>query len=102
MNPSKVLREKVKRLTDLPNIGKTVAADLMQIGITRPEQLIGEDPYDLYVRFCRAFGERQDPCMLDVLMSITDFMDGGAPRVWWDYTAERKRRYGEKIAVEPV
>jgi len=37
--------------------------------------------------------------MLDVLMSITDFMDGGAPRVWWDYTAERKRRYGDKIAV---
>lgn len=99
MNPSKVIREKVKKLTDLPNIGKTVAADLMQIGITRPEQLVREDPYDLYVRFCRAFGERQDPCMLDVLMSITDFMDGGEPRVWWDYTAERKRRYGNLITI---
>lgn len=100
MNPSKVIRAKVEKLTDLPNIGKTVAADLMQIGITRPEQLIGEDPYDLYVRFCRAFGEVQDPCALDVLMSIVDFMNGGEPRVWWEYTAERKRRYGTKIAID--
>lgn len=94
MNPSKVTRENVEKLTDLPNIGKTVAADLARIGIISPDQLKGEDPYALYVRFCEAFGERQDPCMLDVLMSITDFINGGEPRVWWDYTAERKARYG--------
>lgn len=100
MNPAKVVRENVRELTDLPNIGKTVANDFKKIGITRPEQLAGQDPYDLYVRFCRAFGERQDPCMLDVLMAVTDFLGGGEPKVWWDYTAERKRRYGSKIAVE--
>ncbi|MDO9209048.1 MAG: helix-hairpin-helix domain-containing protein [Sulfuricurvum sp.] len=99
MNPVKVIREKVSKLTDLPNIGKTVAADLKSIGIVTPEQLAGQDPYELYVRFCEAFGEVQDPCMLDVLMSITDFMDGGEPRVWWDYTAERKRRYASKIKI---
>lgn len=93
MNPTKVIREKVDKLTDLPNIGKTVAYDLTRIGITHPEQLKDQDPYALYVQLCEAFGEKQDPCMLDVLMSITDFMDGGEPRVWWDYTAERKRRY---------
>ncbi len=100
MHPNKVIREKVQKLTDLPNIGKTMAHDLMRIGIARPEQLVGEDPYDLYARFCHAFNERQDPCALDVLMSIVDFMNGGEPRVWWAYTAERKRLYGEKIAVE--
>ncbi|MCX6073126.1 MAG: TfoX/Sxy family DNA transformation protein [Campylobacterales bacterium] len=94
MNPTKVIREKVVKLTDLPNIGKTVAADLKSIGITQPDQLSGQNPYDLYVRLCEAFGEKQDPCMLDVLMSITDFMDGGEARVWWDYTPERKMRYG--------
>lgn len=99
MNPQKVVREKVERLSDLPNVGKTVAQDLQKIGITSPEQLRGEDPYDLYVRFCEAFGERQDPCMLDVLMSVTDFMNGGEPKVWWAYTRERKRRYGDKIAL---
>jgi len=99
MNPVKVIREKVSKLTDLPNIGKTVAHDLTLIGITQPDQLKGEDPYDLYVRFCTAFGEIQDPCMLDVLMSIIDFMDGGEPRVWWDYTPLRKVRYGDKIRL---
>jgi hypothetical protein len=99
MNPSKVVREKVEKLTDLPNIGKTVAHDLTLIGITRPDQLRGEDPYDLYIRFCEVFGERQDPCMLDVLMSITDFMGGGEARVWWDYTTERKIRYASKIKI---
>lgn len=94
MNPAKVIRENVIKLTDLPNIGKTVANDLKSIGITEPDQLKGQDAYDLYVRMCTAFGEKQDPCMLDVLMSITDFMDGGEARVWWDYTAERKRLYG--------
>ncbi|MCJ7764315.1 MAG: helix-hairpin-helix domain-containing protein [Thiovulaceae bacterium] len=34
MNPSNVIREKVSKLTDLPNIGKTIAADLRSIGIT--------------------------------------------------------------------
>ncbi|MBN2869432.1 MAG: helix-hairpin-helix domain-containing protein [Campylobacterales bacterium] len=100
MNPSKVIRENVTRLTDLPNIGKTVAGDLKSIGIISPEQLMGQDPYDLYVRFCKAFGEKQDPCMLDVLMSITDFMDGGEPKAWWKYTPERKQRYGSKIAID--
>lgn len=99
MNPSKVIREKVSKMTDLPNVGKTVARDLRSIGITRPEDLIDQDPYELYVQLCHAFGERKDPCLLDVLMSITDFMNGGEPRVWWDYTPERKKRYKDKIIV---
>ena len=39
-------------------------------------------------------GVRHDPCVLDVFMSITRFMDGEAPRAWWDYTPERKRMQG--------
>jgi hypothetical protein len=37
--------------------------------------------------------------MLDVLMSITDFMNGNEAKVWWAYTPERKERYGEKIRI---
>lgn len=102
MNPCKVKRESVVQLTDLPNIGKTLGHDLKSIGINHPDQLKGQDPYNLYVKLCKAFGERQDPCMLDVLMSITDFMNGRQPRVWWDYTDERKRVYGDKINIEKV
>gem|GEM_PF-4813959 len=34
-----------------------------------------------------------------VKMSISDFVDGREARVWWDYTSERKVRYGEKIRL---
>ena len=93
MNPSKVTRETTQKLTDLPNIGTSLAEDLQRIGIDQPDMLIGEDPFELYQRLCDATGTRQDPCVLDVFMSITDFMNGNEPRVWWEYTAWRKERY---------
>ena len=94
MNPAKVVRDKVALLTDLPNIGPSLAKDLRAIGIATPQELRGRDPWELYQALCEKRGSRQDPCVLDVFMAITDFMEGGEPRVWWDYTAERKRRYG--------
>ena len=94
MNPSKVVREKVAALTDLPNVGPSIAGELRSIGITSPEELRGREPWELYRALCDKRGARQDPCVLDVFMAITDFMNGGEPRVWWAYTAERKRRYG--------
>jgi|GEM_PF-5266496 len=33
MNPSKVQRDKLHQLTDLPNVGKAVADDLRKLGI---------------------------------------------------------------------
>jgi len=69
-----------------------MADALKQIGIDRPEALIGRDPLDLYQQLCIEQGERVDPCALDVMISITRFMAGEPPKVWWAYTAERKRR----------
>ena len=91
MHPAKVRRERLHRLTDLPNVGPSIAQDLKLIGIDTPDQLIGRDPLALYNSLCLKTGLRQDPCMLDVFIAITRFMDGEAPRVWWDYTEERKR-----------
>ncbi|MBU0632546.1 helix-hairpin-helix domain-containing protein [bacterium] len=93
MNPSKVIREKVVKLTDLPNIGVSMAKDLRFIGINTPDDIQGKDPFELYKALIVKSGKRQDPCVLDVFMSITDFMNGGEPKVWWDYTQERKKRY---------
>jgi hypothetical protein len=93
MNPKKAVREKTIKLTDLPNIGKSMAADLERIGIDIPEKLQDKDPYALYQKLCEVTGKQQDPCVLDIFISITDFMNGGEPKVWWDYTAERKEKY---------
>lgn len=94
MHPAKVQRERLNRLTDLPNVGPSIAQDLKLIGINTPAQLIGQNPIALYDSLCLKTGVRQDPCVLDVFIAITRFMNGEAPRAWWDYTAERKRMQG--------
>ncbi|HEY0720261.1 MAG TPA: helix-hairpin-helix domain-containing protein [Gammaproteobacteria bacterium] len=94
MNPAKVKRDHIRQLTDLPNIGPSMARDLELIGIHTPQQLVDKDPLQLYQRLCRKSGARQDPCVLDVFISVTRFMSGEEAKSWWSYTAERKRRYG--------
>ncbi len=32
-----------------------------------------------------------DPCVFDVFISITHFMNGEPPMNWWDFTDERKK-----------
>ena len=90
MNPAKVKRERLRTLTDLPNIGKACAEDLRRLGFTRPEELRAADPYALYEQLCIVRQQRIDPCMLDVFISITRFMAGEDAQPWWAYTAERK------------
>ncbi len=97
MNPAKVVRERVKALTDLPNIGRAMAEDLRLLGIDKPEQLKGRDPYVLYQELSLATGQRQDPCVLDTFISITRFMAGGEARPWWAYTAERKAAMQQRL-----
>ena len=94
MNPHKVERQRVKLLTDLPNVGPACAKDLQLLGIYSPFDLQGKDPLEMYQALCKKTGLRQDPCVLDVLISITRFIGGEPPQPWWSYTAERKKNYG--------
>lgn len=91
MNPAKVRRDRLARLEDLPNIGPAGARDLRRLGIARPADLVGQDAYELYERLSLLTGQRQDPCVLDVFLSVVRFMAGEPARPWWDYTAERQR-----------
>ncbi len=91
MNPAKVNRARLGKLTDLPNIGPACAKDLALLGIRDPVQLTGKSAYKLYDKLCEITGVRHDPCMLDTFISIVRFMDGEAARPWWDFTEERKR-----------
>ena len=86
----------VRRLEDIPNIGKAVADDLRRIGVATPVDLWGRDPYALYAGLNAATGMRHDPCVLDTFIAATRFMAGEAARPWWAYTAERKARLGQK------
>lgn len=95
MNPSKVDRANLRRLTDLPNVGKASAEDLRLLGILTPADLVGRDPYEMYETLCERTGLRHDPCVMDLFLSVTRFMAGEAPKPWWEYTEERKARAAE-------
>ena len=74
MSPDKVRRSKLNTLTDLPNVGKAVAEDLALLGITQPQDLAGQDAYEMYDRLCSLTATRHDPCMIDIFLSLVDFM----------------------------
>ncbi len=92
MNPAKVRRDRLNPLTDLPNIGPAIAADLRLIGIHEPAELVGCDPDPMYSDLTAVTGTPHGPCVLDVFLSITCFINGEEPNPWWEFTAERKRQ----------
>ncbi len=83
--------ETASKREDLPKIGKAIAADLRLVNIKHPQDLINKDPYQLYDDLCSITGKKHDPCVIDVFLSVVDFMEGGDAKPWWDYTAERKK-----------
>ncbi|MFQ6538755.1 MULTISPECIES: helix-hairpin-helix domain-containing protein [Aphanothece] len=95
MHPSRCRRDHLATLLDLPNVGPAVAHALAALGYQVPADLIGADPLALYHRLGRLRGCRQDPCVLDVFIGITRFLDGEPARPWWAYSAERRRRHPE-------
>ena len=83
-------RKIVSELQDLPNIGKAMARDLRLVNIQHPKDLIGKDGYQLYDELCKVTGKKHDPCVIDVFLSVVDFMNGGEAKPWWKFTGERK------------
>lgn len=84
-------RQDIARLEDIPNVGPAIAADLRQLGITVPADLLGLDPYGMYDDLCCITGQRHDPCLLDTFIAAVRFMAGEPKKPWWKYTTERKR-----------
>lgn len=77
-------------LQAIPNVGPSIAADLRRMGIDSPDQLKGQDGYELYRRLCAKDRTRHDPCVVDVMLAAVHFMDTGESKKWWEFTAQRK------------
>ncbi len=88
-------RSEIKKLTDIPNTGKIIAEKMKLLDIREPLDLVGKDPYILYDELCRIKNKKIDPCLLDVFISAVRFMEGGPPKKWWEFTAERKKSYSQ-------
>jgi len=89
-----MLRNDIKRFQDIPNVGEAIEKDLILLGFKEPIELTGKDPYQMYADFCALTDSRQDPCLIDVFISAVRYMEGGPAKKWWEFTAERKKKYG--------
>ncbi len=54
---------------------------------------------DMYDRMCALTATRQDPCVWDTFAAVVDYSKTGVRRPWWDFTAERKKRWKEQGRV---
>ena len=66
------------------------------LGITKPLELIGQDPYSMFKKLGTITGKNVDPCLADVFISAVKFMEGAPPQKWWYYTEERKKYFQKK------
>jgi hypothetical protein len=75
MTPS---RTDLAELEQVPNAGPSIAADLRLLGVAKPADLVGRDPYDTFIAAVR-------------------FMGGELAKPWWAYTAERNREFADRL-----
>lgn len=79
-------------LENLPNIGKSIAAELRNIGIMNPQQLATSDPLTTYLALGATMGKRHDPCVFYTLLAAEHFLHTGENLHWWTFTAQGKEQ----------
>ncbi len=79
-------------LEDLPNIGRSIAADLRSLGVMTPIELAARDPMELYQQLGGAMGKRHDPCVFYTLLAADHFLKTRETLPWWKFTDEGKAR----------
>ena len=82
---------KRNKLTIIPGVGKSIATDLYNIGITDISDLIGKDPQVLYDMSNKFAGCIQDKCLLYVFRCAVYFAETPTNRQdieklkWWNW-----------------
>jgi hypothetical protein len=87
--------ESIRDLMTIPGVGKSIAYDLLHIGITQVSELKNKDPQDLYDASNKYAGATQDRCLLYVFRCAVYFASTPAKRQtkeklkWW-YWKDKK------------
>ncbi len=94
MSRASAFRHPARQLEDLISVGPAMRRDFELLGIRTVAQLARANPQQLYQRLCRATGERQDPCVLDVFQAaVAQARNPRLPAekcVWWYWSRKRK------------
>ncbi|NLH41727.1 MAG: pathogenicity locus [Planctomycetes bacterium] len=76
-------------LEQIPAVGKSIARDLRQIGVTSVNQLRDGDPEKLYQRLCDFKASPVDRCMLYVFRCAVYYASSNDPDPellkWWKW-----------------
>ena len=79
----------VKALQAIPGVGKSIAGNLMNLGIRSVSELKGRDPEALYVQHCEQKGMPVDRCVLYVFRCAVYFAETKEPAPeklkWWTW-----------------
>lgn len=62
-------------LLTISNVGKNTKEDLLNIGITCVEDLVGKDPEDLYIEDCIFKKYQEDKCQLYVFRAAVYYAE---------------------------
>jgi len=83
-----------KELMKIPGVGKSIASDLVDLGINRIDDLKEKDPEKLYKDFCILRGHRIDRCMLYVFRCAVYFASSAEhdpeKLKWWNWKDKKQ------------
>ncbi|MCX6153649.1 MAG: pathogenicity locus [Candidatus Kapabacteria bacterium] len=80
-----------KELMQIPGVGKSIAQDLINIGINSINDLKGLDPQEMYDKSNELAGVRQDRCLLYVFRLAVYYADTEPAErkpdklLWWNW-----------------
>lgn len=79
----------IKDLTRIPGVGSSIANDLINIGISSVNDLIGKNPLKLYHQSNQFAGVVQDRCLLYVFRCAVYFAENKVHEKeklkWWNW-----------------
>ena len=86
-------------LQQIPGVGRNMVGHLLALGYQQVQDLVGENPREMYERDCLRCGQRLDQCVLYVYRCAVWFAETGGPQPekcnWWywkDHPMEREGR----------
>ncbi len=83
------LIQQATRLTDIPGVGSSIAADLRNLGYNHPADLKGQSPEEMYDRLSAQAGTNIDRCILYVFREAVYYASTPQPDpdklLWWNW-----------------
>lgn len=91
--PATCRKSILKDLQHIPGVGPSIANDLVELGITGVQDLVGRNPEVLYAALCEQAGQTVDRCVLYVFRCAVWFAEHSVSEQnldpeklkWWNW-----------------